>query len=114
MAKNKEIRFAPTDDERAALDALVNECGFTTTTAALRYLIKFHGEAEVQRKRLLQQGIYAAAAPIQAGLYPPPSPDTPTPTPLSTPPARPAQPPAATPPKTDSTQAMQSLLRRAS
>jgi hypothetical protein len=112
MAKNKEIRFAPTDDERAALEALVSECGFTTATAALRYLIKFHGEAEVQRKRLLQQGIYAAAAPIQTGLYPPP--ETPTPTSLSTEEARKAQPPVATPPKTDSVQAMQALMRRAS
>jgi hypothetical protein len=110
MPKNKEIRFAPTNDERAALDALVNECGFTTATAALRYLIKFHGEAEVQRKRLLQQGIYAAAAPILAGLYPPS--ETTTATSLSTEEARKAQPPVATPPKTDSVQAMQSLLTR--
>lgn len=110
MAKNKEIRFAPTDDEKAALDALVNECGFTTATAALRYLIRFHGEAEVMRKRLLQQGIYPAAAPIQAGLYPPP--ETPTSTPSSTAYARPTQPPVATPPKTDSTQAMQSLMTK--
>ncbi len=112
MAKNKEIRFAPTNDERAALDALVNECGFTTATAALRYLIKFHGEAEVQRKRLLQQGIYAAAAPIQTGLYPPP--ETTIPTSWNTEEARPVQPPVVTPPKTDSVQAMQALMRRAS
>src|SRR5919199_6755649 len=104
MAKNKEIRFTPSDTERTTLDALVSECGFTTATAVLRYLIKFHGEAELQRKRLLQQGIYPAAAPIQAGVYPPP--ETPTPTSLSTEQARKAQPPAATPPKTDSVQAM--------
>jgi len=109
----KEIRFLPTDDERTTLDALVSECGFTTTTAALRYLIKFHGEAEVQRKRLLQQGIYPAAAPIQAGQYPP-MPESPPPTHRSSTQTRQNQPLPPTVPKTDAGSAMSMLRKRAS
>ncbi len=107
MTKNKEIRFTPSDTERTTLDALVSECGFTTATAVLRYLIKFHGEAELQRKRLLQQGIYPAAAPIQAGVY---SPSSHT----GLPPTRPTQPPPAALPKTDGEHALNSMMRRAS
>ena len=114
MTKNKEIRFTPTDTERATLDALVSECGFTTATAVLRYLIKFHGEAELQRKRLLQQGIYPAAAPIQAGVYSPSSPDSPTSSHTGLPPTRPTQPPPAALPKTDGEHALNSMMRRAS
>ncbi|HEY9741870.1 MAG TPA: hypothetical protein V6C90_15385 [Coleofasciculaceae cyanobacterium] len=67
-SKRRELRIIAEPELWEILEAMQTECGFTCASGAVKNLIKVHGTAEVQRARLMRQGIYPAAAPIAAGM----------------------------------------------